>query len=146
MTSTLPMAGGVVARTGDWFLDLERDRVMIMATMNDFLLFNAAVDANGTITAPFPMGLQNNAVSITLVIISGTTATSGALQVQFSNDGVSWSPVVSGGTSFDGKTGPQMITASVLPTTGVPRFARIVLKGPATNVCIVNLTANPYQA
>jgi hypothetical protein len=146
MTSTLPMAGGVVARTGDWFLDLERDRVMIMATMNDYLLFNAAVDVTGTMTAPFPMGLQNNAIAITLVIISGTTATSGALQVQFSNDGVSWSPVVSGGTSFDGKTGPQMITASVLPTTGVPRFARIVLKGPATNVCIVNLTANPYQA
>jgi hypothetical protein len=75
---------------------------MIRATMNDYLLFNAAVDVTGTMTAPFPMGLQNNAIAITLVIISGTTA--------------------------------------------IFRFARIVLKGPATNVCIVNLTANPYQA
>lgn len=117
-----------------------------MATMSDYLLFNAAVDVTGTMTAPFPMGLQNNAIAITLVVISGTTATSGALQVQFSNDGVAWTPV-SAVTAFDNKTGPQVVTGSAGGgTTTIFRFARIVLKGPATNVCIVNLTANPYQA
>jgi hypothetical protein len=109
MTPTLPMAGGVVARTGDWFLDLERDRVMIMATMNDFLLFNAAVDANGTITAPFPMGLQNNAVSITLVMISGTTAHVGraAGAVQQRRRQLVTGRATAATSCFDGKTGPH---------------------------------------
>lgn len=143
------MAGGVVARTGDWFLDFERDRVMIMVTMNDFLLFNAAVDANGATTAPFPVGLQNNAISITLTVISGTTGASGVnpMQVQFSNDGVSWSAGTTVNvTGFDSKTGPTYVAGGTgALTTSIPRLARIVFKGPASGYCIVNLSASPCR-
>lgn len=147
MTRPLPMAGGVVAQTGDWILDFERDRVMIMATMSDYLLFNAAVDVTGTMTAPFPLGLQNNAVAITLVVISGTTATSGALQVQFSNDGFSWSAGTTVNvTGFDSKTGPFYVAGGTgALTTSIPRLARIVFKGPASGYCIVNLSASPCR-
>jgi hypothetical protein len=118
-----------------------------MATMNDLLLMNAAVDADGLQTPAFPMGSQNNALVVTLTVLSGTTAASNAVRYQFSNDGVNWSTAVAFGTTFDSKTAPQYISGSVIwvsPT--VPqRYVRILVKGPAAGYVIVNLSAYTCQ-
>jgi hypothetical protein len=122
------------------------ERVLSMATMNDLLLMNAAVDADGLQTPAFPMGSQNNALVVTLTVLSGTTAASNAVRYQFSNDGVNWSTAVAFGTTFDSKTAPQYISGSATFTTNVSqKYVRILVKGPAAGYVIVNLSAYTCQ-
>lgn len=118
-----------------------------MAVMNDYVLLNAAIDAGGLATPAFLLGQNNNAVSATLTVVAGTTPTGSTLTVQQSNDGVTWK-TFSTSTSFDGKTGPDVITESFGATSTVltMKYVRFLFLGPTNGFVIVNFLFSPYRA
>ena len=109
--------------------------------MNEVLMQNAY--ATSTVIAysqPIRMG-DANALSISVTVVTGTTAAATALVVELSNDGINWTATTSG-TTWDSKAAPNQVIGNVTSVTA--RMARIKITGAASGV-IVNVAASPYR-